>query len=194
MSLFFSCKHIVIFCCLLYTTFGSITLFAQDPPTGANRNQRDTTKFHKLNVRFQQEVAKRYDLRLDSLRFYGHSAIKSARESNYEKGIIQIHLGLGSAYIDKNSIDSAHHYFSIAIKKASSLEDQYLLAKAYSGYGWTLVYENSNYEGSIQNLSIACDIARELKDSSLINQLGNRLARVQYLKGDLIKAYETCNE
>ena len=138
----------------------------------------DTTLFHSLNVHFQAEVSKRYDINLDSLSFYGNATIQAAIESHYDKGLTEVYLSLGSGYIDKYKIPLAKRSFSLAIEKATAIKDTQLMAKGYAGYGWALVYDNSDYAGSIHNISIACQLAREAKDSSLFIIMATKLARV----------------
>lgn len=150
--------------------------------------------FHKISVRFHNEVAKRYDINPDSLVHYARMAKHAALEAKHIKGMIEICLGLGSGHIDKYNIPSAKESFELAIENANAVKDTVLMARAYAGLGWALIYDSSNYEGSIQNLFHACELARASKDSSLINIMGTKLARVYFLKGDVLNAYKTSKE
>lgn len=154
----------------------------------------DTLQFHKVSILFQEEVAKRGDLDLDSLRYYGHRALRESYSSNYNVGKINVYLGLGSGYVSKSEIDSSKFYYSLAIDHAAAIKDTSLLAKAWSGHGWALVYDNSDYTGAIYNMLEACRLAEDSRDTATYIFVTTRLVKVYFLASKLNEAFQTCTD
>ena len=152
----------------------------------------DTLVFHQSNLRFQNEVGKRGDLNLDSLAYYGHTAIAKSKSSNYARGLINVYLGFGSGYVSKSVIDSAKFYYSLAIDHAAAIKDTALLARAWSGHGWTLVYDDSDYQGAVHNMLKACRLAEDSRDTTTYIYVATRLVKVYFLASKLKEAFQTC--
>lgn len=156
-------------------------------------SRQDTLSFHKLNARFQKEVGQRGHLNLDTLKYFGHSAIKKGKSIHNTKGLINIYLGFGSGYIDKVVRDSSKFYYSLALEEAISARDTNLIGNAYLGYGWTLIY-GTHYDSAVHYSMLAYDLAKATNDTSLLITVLNKLPRIHFLKNDLLKAYELSRE
>lgn len=155
---------------------------------------RDTLLYHKASLRLQQEVAKRGELDLDSLRHFGNAAIKEGKTINFKEGIIRAYLGLGAGYIAKTMVDTSEFYYLAGIDLAAATKDTHLLALAYSGLGWTLVYDDSDYEGAIQNLLKATALAEDSKDTTLYIHVTTKLVKIYFLASKLVEAFKLCTE
>lgn len=196
--------HFYLLICLFLSFIGTETLKGQGnsiPGTSRlTKNvqgvhfSRDTAEFHRAYIQFQKEVLKRGGLDLDSLRHFGHQAIIQARKIQYEQGLIRVFLGLGSGYIAKPVVDSAKYYYTLAIGKASAIQDTGLLSLAYSGYGWTLVYDHSDYIGAIENSRMACSLAMTRKDTSLWINTTTKLVKIYFQANRLGEAFKTCTD
>lgn len=158
----------------------------------AGSTMGDTLAFHLMHKRFQAEVSKRGDLNMDTLLLYGNGAMQEARAIHYDKGLIQTYLGFGSSFVSKSAIYSAKFYYSLAIDHASFIRDTFLLAKAYSGYGWTLVYDHSDYEGAIDSSLIAFNLAKASNDTALLIEVTTKLVKIYYVASKLVEAYKLC--
>lgn len=154
----------------------------------------DSTTFHKTSVRFQEEVLKRGALNLDSLRHYGNAAIRESNAIHYDKGLIRIYLGFGTGYISKAVVDSAKHYYTLAIDHASAIKDTFLLSKAYSGYGWALVYDDSDYKGAIETSLRACNLAQASHDTALVIEVTTKLVKIYFQASQLVEAFKLCTQ
>ena len=155
---------------------------------------RDTLLFHRASLRLQHEVAKRGELNLDSLRIFGNAAIKEGKTIHFKEGIIRTYLDVGAGYIAKALVDSAKFYYLLGIDQAVALKDTHLLALAYSGLGWTLVYDGSDYEGAIQNSLKATALAEASNDTTLYIHVATRLVKVYFLASKLMEAFQLCTE
>jgi signal transduction histidine kinase len=154
----------------------------------------DTTAFHLANLRFEAEVAKKGELDLDTLRLLGNRVIQESKEVYHDRGVIKTYFGFGSGYLSKVQIDSALHYYLLAIDRAAAIRDTLLLSKAYSLYGWALVYDNSDYEGAIDNSLIACSLAKAYKDTALIINVTTKLVKIYFQASKLVEAFELCTD
>ncbi|MFZ1678223.1 MAG: histidine kinase dimerization/phosphoacceptor domain-containing protein, partial [Saprospiraceae bacterium] len=164
----------------------------------AGFSTRDTNAFHLTNLRFQAEVSRKGELNLDSFRLLGNIAIQESKKTNYEKGLIEIYLGLGSGYVYKaavdGAVDSAKFYYSLAINQAAAIRDTSLLSKAYSGYGWTLVYDHSDYRGAIDTSLMACSLAKATNDTALLIEANTKLVKIYFEASKLLEAFKLCTD
>jgi len=156
----------------------------------------DTLDFHKLYLRFQEEVQKRGALNVDSLIHFGHAAIAEANSIGYKEGLIKLYLGLGAGFVDKVMIDSALYYTKLATLKAPlySSSNAHLKAQAYMGYAWTLVYDNSNYQEAMQSASLAQRTAFFEKDTLLWIEMTTKLIKICYEASYMSRAFRNCTE
>ncbi|MDQ3017752.1 MAG: histidine kinase, partial [Bacteroidota bacterium] len=154
----------------------------------------DTGFFHEINLVFQEEVEKRGSLDLETLQFYAGIGKQIATEASYPQGAIQMNLGLGSGFLHKNKVDSAEHYYALAICQSDAIRDTLLLAKAFLGLGWTRVYDDSDYTGAMYNVLKANSLVHAIRDSSYMMFLASRLVRLYELTNDLYNGYLACFE
>ena len=115
---------------------------------------RDTQEFHAIYVRFQAEVDKRGFMDLDTSTYLGHKALAAAVHSRYIKGLINCYTGLGISYQEKYRIDSAKFYYQLVIRQSEVCHDTFSLIKGHLGYGWALIYDHSDYEGTVENFQV----------------------------------------
>lgn len=151
------------------------------------------TEFHYASKRFQKEVALKTTCDLDSIRYYGHIARCLAQSAGYHQGLVNIYLGLGSAYVDKNVIDSSKIYGQLALQHSLQLRDTVLMIRSHLGYGWTLIYDDSDYKGAIDNFKKGADLAKLIDDKDLLTNAYTKLVKIYYLMYDYWNAYDICN-
>lgn len=182
----------VLFAQSLYNPASAGTQFASIQSMYASHGRQDTLLFHRYRERFQKEVEMRGQMTLDSLIFYGHAAIREGNLTKYDAGVIRIYLGFASGFIDKPHVDSAKYYAKLAIDKSTMLPDSHLLAKAKTAYGWALVYDHSDYEGAIESVGSGYTIAKELRDTTLIIEIGSKLTKILFQKSDIPESFRVC--
>ena len=149
----------------------------------------DTSEFSQTAAQFRRIVSKRSSLDIDSLQHYGHLSLLQARKVHYSKGVMDICLGMSSAFVDKYTIDSAKYYSIVANRIAGSLRDTAGLIRSHLALGWAMIYDHSDYNGSALNFMIAYEIAKKYGSSHLIKEALIRLVKINYLKQDLVNAY-----
>jgi signal transduction histidine kinase len=187
-------KFFLLFLLLLWSEFISSQDIDPLSRSKAENPNRDTSAFHLANVRFQEEVVLRGYANLDTIRVFGHAALREAQKVNYNPGLIQVYLGFGSAYISKINVDSAKYYYNMAIGKAGAIRDSHLLARSYLGYGYALVYDHSDYDGAIRATQKGYQVSKAINDTSLLIDANNKLVAIYDLSQDILSAYKACSE
>lgn len=147
-----------------------------------------------LFTRFQKEVDKKVLLNKDTLVHLASETIWEANRLNRQDYQVKVYLGLASGYIDKNEVDSSLLYGQKAFSTSLCLNDTSLLIQSHLVYGWTLIYNHSDYEGAISEFRSAEQLSRSSHDSNQLKASLSKLVMIYYLKEDLLSSYDVCQE
>lgn len=151
--------------------------------------QNDTSRINTL-----LDLSEYYQSdQLDEAIAFGEQALKEANEIEWESGMANSHLVLGSAFDDiGNYSESQFHYFE-ALKFYEENDFPELLAKAYNGIG--IVFEETgNNKNAIKYYSLSMEICEKEALTELYTKVCNNIGLALSQSGEDAKAIEILKE